>query len=297
MLTCLLHVQLFAQTVIPLYQRAAPNLKKGISTTPELVVRGPDGGARVSHVLTPTLTAYFPAHPNGRAVIICPGGGYRRLSIVKEGNDVAKQLSVSGTTAFVLKYRLPDSSLFDHSAVVPLQDLQAALQLVRTKAAHWQIQPHRIGVMGFSAGGHLAAMAGVHADTTFVDPVAGISVRPDFMILVYAAISMTDSLATSKSQLEARERLLGKTPPAAAIRFYSPELWVNATTPPAFLLHAADDDVVPLVNTTRFYERLQQQGITTSMHIYKKGGHGFGLYNKAEPGNWFQWLQEWLKNY
>jgi len=166
LLLMVMNTTVFGQTVMPLYNGNVPNLKH--SKQEETIVIGADGGERVSHVSVPTLKAYFPAKPNGRAVIICPGGGYTRLSITKEGDSVAKLLSEEGITAFVLKYRLPNDTLMYNKQVVPFQDAQAAILLVRLRASEWKLQSNKIGLMGFSAGGHLAAITGTHFDTAFI---------------------------------------------------------------------------------------------------------------------------------
>ncbi|MCB2409610.1 alpha/beta hydrolase [Hymenobacter lucidus] len=280
-----------AQTMVSLYSGTIPN---SIATDmQETSITLANGGVRVSNVVQPTLQVFRPAKEkaNGTAVVICPGGGYVRLSIDSEGSDVAKRLTEMGVTAFVLKYRLPNDQSQPDKTTAPLQDAQQALRLVRQKAADYGINPNRVGLMGFSAGGHLASTAGTHFATPVGDGAKdNTSVRPDFLVLLYPVISFTDSLAHGGS----RERLLGATPTAAQIRLYSNEQQVTAQTPPTFLVHAADDKTVKVQNSIRFYEACLRAGVPTEMHLYPKGGHGFGLNNKTTKDNWTDRLQNWL---
>jgi acetyl esterase/lipase len=252
----------------------------------------PNGGVRISNVVQPTLTVFVPAPgtANGTSVVICPGGGYTRLSIDTEGYDVAKRLNEMGVTAFVLKYRLPNDASQPDKTIAPLLDAQQALRLVRQQAAKYKLNPERIGIMGFSAGGHLAASAG----TQFSRPVGAnpgpVSVRPAFMVLMYGVLSFSDSLRHPGS----RDNLLGKTPTAAQVRQYSNELQVTAQTPPTFLVHAQDDQTVPVQNSIVFYQACLRHNVPAEMHLYPKGGHGFGLNNKTTKDDWSERLKNWL---
>jgi acetyl esterase/lipase len=251
-----------------------------------------NGGVRISNVVQPTLTVFVPAPgtANGTAVVICPGGGYARLSIDSEGYDVAKRLNEMGITAFVLKYRLPNDESQPDKTIAPLLDAQQALRLVRQQATKYKLNPERIGLMGFSAGGHLAATAG----TQFAKPVGAnpgpVSVRPAFLVLMYGVISFSDSLQHPGS----RQNLLGKNPSAAQVRQYSNELQVTAQTPPTFLVHAQDDTTVPVQNSIVFYQACLRHNVPAEMHLYPKGGHGFGLNNKTTKDDWTERLKNWL---
>jgi acetyl esterase/lipase len=281
---------LSAQTVVSLYSGTIPN---SIATNlQETSITLANGGIRTSNVVQPTLQIFRPAREkaNGTAVIICPGGGYVRLSMDSEGTDVAKRLTEMGVTAFVLKYRLPNDQSQPDKSIAPLMDAQQALRMVRQKAAEYGINPNRVGIMGFSAGGHLAATAGTHFTAPVGDTKDNTSVRPDFLVLLYPVISFTDSLAHGGS----RKSLLGDAPSADQIRLYSNEQQVTAQTPPTFLVHAADDKTVKVQNSIRFYEACLRAGVPAEMHLYPKGGHGFGLNNKTTKDNWSERLQNWL---
>lgn len=273
-LTCLLSaVRLsgVAQPVIPLYTGSVPNAR-------------PD--ALTSDI--PTLTVYVPAQANGTAVIICPGGGYGTLVIKREGYEVAEAFTKMGVTAFVLKYRLPTDKTMLNKSIGPLQDAQRALKLVRQRTTEWHLNPNRIGIMGFSAGGHLAATAGTQYNRAVIDNAEATRLRPDFMILVYPVISLNDSLGHAGT----RNNLLGSSPTAEQIQLYSNELQVTKDTPPAFLLHAGDDKVVPVDNSLVFYKALQRNGVTAGMHIYPKGDHGF--LTTPTRDEWLDLCKRWL---
>lgn len=273
-----------------IYTATIPNSKP--SEVKETSITLANGGVRVSNVIQPTLQVFRPAKDkaNGTAVIICPGGGYVRLSMDNEGSDVAKQLTEMGITAFVLKYRLPNDQLQPDKTTAPLQDAQQAIRLVRQRAAEYGLNPARIGLMGFSAGGHLASTAGTHFAQSVGPTADATSVRPDFLVLLYPVISFTDSLAHAGS----RRSLLGPAPTPDQIRLYSNEQHVTPQTPPTFLVHAQDDKTVPVLNSLRFYEACVRQSVPAEMHLYPKGGHGFGLNNKTTKDSWPKRLQNWL---
>jgi acetyl esterase/lipase len=277
-----------AQQEMPLYSGAVPNSKP--ARNKETAV-SKDNVLRISKVSVPTLTVYKPANPNGMSVIICPGGGYGILAFDKEGTRVAEELNKWGITAFVLKYRLPDDTTNIDRSVAPLQDAQQAVRFVRSKATEWGLKKDKIGIMGFSAGGHVASTAATHfnrkADTTNKDTI---SVRPDFAVLIYPVISF-DSTITHKGS---RNNLVGTTASADQIKLYSNELQVTAKTPPSFLVHAGDDGAVPVENSIRYYQACIKYKVPAEMHLYPKGGHGFGMYNKTTTDNWMERLQNWL---
>ncbi|WP_019947284.1 alpha/beta hydrolase [Hymenobacter aerophilus] len=279
-----------AQRRLPLYSGVIPNATP--SAVQEITEKGSDGNERVRQVVQPELVVYRAPldKANGTAVIICPGGGYESLSITKEGYQVAERLNEMGITAFVLKYRLPNDAAQPDKTQAPLLDAQQAVRLVREQAAKFNVQPNRIGMLGFSAGGHLAASAGTH----FIDPLGpnpgNTSVRPDFLMLIYPVITLTDSLTHAGS----RTRLLGPTPSAEQLRQYSAELQVSDRTPPTFLVHAQDDKSVPVQNSLLFYQACLHHRVPTEMHLYAKGGHGFGLRNPTTPDDWMERLRNWL---
>lgn len=281
-----------AQSVaeFPLYTGAISGAKQ--SSVKEQVVFA-NGGVRISNVIAPTLTKFTPAKPNGTSVIICPGGGYVRLAIDHEGVEVAKTFNEYGITAFVLKYRLPNDSIMMDKSIGPLQDAQQAIRIVREKATSWGLNPNKIGIMGFSAGGHLASTASTHfiflADVTLKDTT---SVRPDFSILIYPVISMNDSI----THMGSKTSLIGKNPSTELARLFSNELQVTKDTPPTFLVQAGDDGTVPVENSIRYYEACIKNKIPVEMHLYPKGGHGFGLHNKTTSDQWFERLMNWLES-
>ena len=240
----------------------------------------------------PTITPYFPDQPNGKAVVICPGGGYFGTAGDHEGKQVAEALNAAGITAFVLKYRIPEDRYCIDKSVAPLQDAQQAIRFVRKNAAAWNIRPDQIGILGFSAGGHLAATAATHF-TASADPSERdtTSVRPDFAVLIYPVISFSDSIG----HLGSRTALLGEHPGKEQIRLFSNELQVTPQTPPTFLVHAEDDTVVPVGNSTAFYRACLQNRVPVEMHLYPKGGHGFGLNNPTAVEQWIDRLTGWIK--
>lgn len=275
--------------VVNLYKGAVPN-NKSAEDHESAVTR--DNVTRVAKVLTPTLTVYRPDKPNGQAVVICPGGGYSILAFDKEGTRVAEEFIKWGVTAVVLKSRLPDDSLQYDRSLAPLQDAQEAMRYVRSHAKAWGVHPNKIGIMGFSAGGHLASTAATHfnykADAANTDTI---SVRPDFAILIYPVISF-DSTITHKGS---RNNLVSATATEEKIRFYSNELQVTAQTPPSFLVHAGDDGAVPVDNSIRYYTACIKNKVPAELHLYPKGGHGFGLSNKTTNDNWLERLRNWMQ--
>lgn len=291
----LLTISLFhmtqAQQVLSLYGDHIPNSKP----TPDQEKSEPGKDSAhmsLSLVSRPTLTVFLPSKDkaNGTAVVICPGGGYSHLAMGHEGYEIARLLNEWGIAAFVLKYRLPSDETMIDKKIGPLQDAQRAIQLVRENAAAWDVNPARVGIMGFSAGGHLASTAGTHFTNVVIDNKAGISVRPDFMILLYPVITFADSIAHHGS----RDNLIGPALTPENVTAYSNEWQVTPQTPPTFLVHAEDDRTVPVVNSLHFYEALQRNKVPSELHIYPKGGHGFGLHNSTTKDQWSDRLQNWL---
>ncbi|MDR2449290.1 MAG: alpha/beta hydrolase [Prevotellaceae bacterium] len=246
----------------------------------------------LSAPVDPSLTVWLPSaeKANGKAVIICPGGGYHILAIEREGHAIAREFNKAGIAAFVLKYRLPDKNEKTDQSSWPLQDAQAAIRMVRQRAEEWHIAPGKIGIMGFSAGGHLAATAGTHYNLPVIENPGQTNLRPDFMILVYPVISFSETIGHPGS----RDNLLGSPASQDKINLYCNEQHVDATTPPAFLTHGSDDTVVPVANSLVFYDALKKHHIATEMHIYAEGEHG---YIKKPPfDEWFGRCLYWLSN-
>lgn len=280
----------YAQDSIFLY-KTVPNSKP--SHIQEKQETDAKGLTRISDVTNPCVFVFRPAKEinTGAAVVICPGGGYARLAITHEGYDVAKKFASWGITAFVLKYRLPGDSIMQDKTIGPLQDAQRAIQLVRERAAEWGIDINKVGIMGFSAGGHLASTAGTHFTKAVIDNPANISLRPDFMILGYPVISFNDSICHKGSKIN----LIGKQPTNEQVAYYSNELQVTAQTPPTFLVHAGDDKTVPVQNSLYFYAALAKQHVLAEMHVYPQGGHGFGMNNTTTKDQWMDRLKVWMQ--
>jgi acetyl esterase/lipase len=280
-----------AQQEIPLYPGTIPNARE--VPDPEQVQERKDGRRAFKLTAIPTLTIYQPENPNGQAVVVCPGGGYIKTVFDKEGTQVAQRLIEEGITVFVLKYRIPQDETNVDKSLAPLQDAQQAIRYLRQQAEKYKLNPDKIGIMGFSAGGHLASSVATHfhkmADPNELDTT---SVRPSFAILIYPVISFTDKLTHSGS----REHLIGENPHEADILKWSNELQVSSDTPPSFLVHAADDQVVPVGNSLAYYSACVEHGVAAEMHLYPHGGHGFGLHNQTTEGAWIELFKNWLKS-
>lgn len=278
-----------AQQIIPLYSGTIPNATS--YTMQELATEKDGRVVWYRNVSKPTLTVFLPAKENatGTAVLLFPGGGYGGESYEAEGVRIAETFVNHGVAAVVVKYRLPSDSIMVDKSIGPLQDAQRAIQLVRDRAAEWNIKPDKIGIMGFSAGGHLAATAGTHFNEPVIENSKATSLRPDFMILVYPVISMCDALAHRGS----RTNLLGSAPTAAQIERFSNERHVTPHTPPTYLTHSGDDTVVDLDNSIAFYEALRHQKVPAELHLYPTGNHGFVL--KLPTEEWMVPLFTWMK--
>jgi acetyl esterase/lipase len=280
----------FGQTPspMPLYPKGVPNSRP----TPAGYVEVTDANNWITKVSIPTITPYLPEKgtANGAAIVIFPGGGYGGLANNHEGMAIAKAFNSIGVTAFLVKYRLPSDEIMVDKTIGPLQDAQRAIQIVRQGAAGWGVDPNRIGIIGFSAGGHLASTAGTHFDKMVIANPDNISVRPDFMMLIYPVISFGP-----KAHLGSRENLIGKTPSQAMIDLYSNEKRVTANTPPTFLIHAQDDGAVPVENSLMMYEALTNAKVKVEMHLFQNGGHGFGMYNATTKEKWFDWAAAWME--
>jgi acetyl esterase/lipase len=290
----LIAAESFAQSfTLPLWTGNIPNYRK----TDEVEVRDSSDIIRISNVQIPDITVYLPAkrYATGQAVVICPGGGYVRLAYDLEGLDIAKWLNSKGIAAIVLKYRLPITNNNIVGYKSPLLDAKRAIRTARYYASDWNIDKNKIGVMGFSAGGHLASTLGTHfdyGDPNAIDEIDRMSSRPDFMILCYPVITFTKPFMHRGS----RDALLGKNPDSSLIKFYSNELQVKDDTPPTFIVHADDDGAVPVENSLVFYEALRQKKIPVEIHIYPEGGHGFGLaLGRGHLESWTDRCIDWIR--
>jgi acetyl esterase/lipase len=291
---------LFAQSMtiygqdylLPLYKETIPNSK--ITGTTEKIEK--KDITWITNVQNPVIAVYLPTKKfaTGQAVVICPGGGYGGLAYDLEGTDIARYFNSIGVAGVVLKYRLPSVDNCTEPHKVPLMDAQRAMRMVRFNAAKWNIDPAKIGIMGFSAGGHLASTMGTHFDygnKSAVDSADRQNCRPDFMILMYPVISFTDTVTHKGS----KRTLLGENPDKDLINNYSNELQVKEDTPPAFLVHADNDEAVPVENTLLMYKALRKKKIPAELHILSEGGHGFGLgLNNEHVASWTNSLKLWL---
>ncbi|WP_461126178.1 alpha/beta hydrolase [Spirosoma aerophilum] len=269
---------------------AVPNAIAGAQIT-EKSETDANGILRISNVSVPTITAYLPSNDKatGAAVMICPGGGYGILAASHEGSDVARWFNEMGVAAFVLKYRLPNPAIMTNQQEVPLMDAMQGMLLIRQSAARYGIDPNKIGVMGFSAGGHLASTLATHYNK---GPKANEQAKPNFAILLYPVITFGE-----KAHGGSRNNLLGKLASSPdMVAYYSNELQVTSQTPPTFLVHAEDDKAVPVENSISFYLSCLKNGVPAEMHLYPTGGHGFGL-RTAKFGSlntWPEACKAWL---
>jgi acetyl esterase/lipase len=254
--------------------------------------KGAPGALGVADEDKPSLTAYLPAaNPTKTAVVIAPGGGYQHLSMVREGSDVAAWLNARGVAAFLLKYRLGTK----YHNPIELGDAQRAIRMVRAHAAEYGVATDRVGMWGFSAGGHLTATAGTHFDAgnaAAVDAIERASSRPDFLILAYPVITMEAPYVHAGSKMY----LLGDAPAQADVDAMSAELHVTAQTPPVFLFSTTDDRTVPVMNSVMFYEALVKAGVPAEMHLFQHGGHGSGLApTNPQLSPWTEMLIKWMR--
>lgn len=292
---CLVSISVMAQqTIIPLWE-GTPPFQKEMDLQEESVE---EGIVRISNVQIPTLEVYLPAKQirTGEAVLIFPGGGYQILAYDWEGTDFAKWLNSQGIAGIVVKYRLPVSKSLTDPKEVPLMDAQRAVRLARHHAEDWGIDPNKIGIMGFSAGGHLASTLSTqydHKTERATDQIDQLSAKPDFSILVYPVISFRDVSAHSGSS----KNLIGENASLELLDRFSAEININSETPPTFLVHAQDDKAVPVRNSLLYYEALTKAGVSASMHLYPAGGHGFAFgLGKGEVENWRNELIAWIGN-
>jgi acetyl esterase/lipase len=287
-LTLSTYIQVRAQDFFPLWPTGKMPDSKGMQLTDSI------SNERIHRIGTPGIFAFFPSLQENKhtAVLICPGGGYERLAYIISGIQLAKWFNTIGISAFVLNYRLPTSPDLKDKAAGPLTDAQRALKYIRGHATAWQIDTAKIGIMGTSAGGHLAALAGVaQKDMSRIsDSLDHYSYKPDFMILVSPVIDM--GIYAHKGS---RKNLLGAAPDQKTVEQYSPQFQVNAATPPAFIVHAFNDKSVSPQNSLLFYEALLKNNVSSSLHIFPQGGHAIAL--RDNPGSTRYWpdlCETWL---
>ncbi|MBE3639367.1 alpha/beta hydrolase [Mangrovicoccus sp. HB182678] len=245
-------------------------------------------------ITDPSLTVFRPEHPNGTSMIVAPGGSYRRVVLDKEGIEIARAMAERGITSFLLSYRLPGEG-HENATEAPLADAQRAVRMVRGHAQDWGLDPAKVGFLGFSAAGHLGgSIATMYDRETYDrdDADAGVSARPDFVALIYPVMTMEDGPVHAGS----REALLGAAPTAEQIAAWSPEQHVTAETPQTFLLHADDDPSVDSENAIRFYMALHEAGVPAELHVFRDGGHGFGIRGAGDRpvAGWPDLLAGWL---
>lgn len=263
-----------AQEVLPLYSTAVPNTKVEL---------------KVDQM--PSLEVYLPAKEKSTrtSVLVIPGGGYGFLAYKEEGTEIAKSFAERGIAAFVLKYRLPSDDNMRDKSIGPLQDAQQALKLIRKGGNEWNLDPKAVGVIGFSAGGHLASTLGTKFNKSSIDNPDNTSFRPDFMILVYPVISMDSKL----THMESRQNLIGSKPTESLIWSFSNEKQVSFDTPPTYLTHAGDDQIVDVNNSIEMYKALISNKVSAELHLYPRGDHGFT--QRLPVNEWLDPMLLWLK--
>lgn len=289
---CFLTLGFSQQKVLELWPEGVPNSIENMSYIESYTYDDSKEIRGIAKVSNPTLTAFLvdSTTASDGAIIICPGGGYSDLAIKKEGYKIAEWLNILGMSAFVLKYRIPSDETMTNKTIGPLQDAQKAIRMVRKNANTWNINPNKIGILGFSAGGHLASSASTHYNEKVYANDTTISARPDFSVLVYPVISMADGVTHQGS----KKNLLQANPSEEHIKKYSNALQVTTETPPTFLVHATDDTAVPVENSIEYYLALKANKVAAEMHIYEDGGHGFGLGRNGTNAHWPEDLKRWF---
>jgi acetyl esterase/lipase len=282
-----------AQNVIRLWPSGIPGSVKNESYSEKSTITGGVVSA-YEKVTDPTITIFLPSpeKSTGSAVLICPGGGYGMLSFDHEGFAIARWLNDHGIAGIILKYRLPSDLIMKDKSVGPLQDAQEAIRIIRRNAADWKINPRKVGVIGFSAGGHLASTLSTHYNEKVYDVKDTISARPDFSLLIYPVITFNSTF----THMGSRNNLIGNDPSQETINRFSNELQITANTPPAFLVHSADDNAVPVKNSIAYFEGLVKNKIKTEIHIFQSGGHGYGLsVGTGTQSAWPELCINWMK--
>ena len=276
---------------LPLWPGEAPG-----GARPAVVTETERQGGRLTDIVVPQYQVFLPelAKRSGAAVVILPGGGYTILAMGHEGHDYANWLSERGIVAVLVKYRVSGNDEAGYQFPVPLLDARRAIRLTRSKAAEWGVDPQKIGVMGSSAGGHLASMCATLWDEKLPeetsDQIDALDCRPDFAVLVYPVIAMSEPWGHSGS----KRRLLGENPAAELVARVSTDKRVNGKTPPCFIVHAADDGGVPVRNSLEFAARCAENSVPVTCHVLEEGGHGFGLKGKGDSTHWPELFEKWL---
>ncbi|WP_044210212.1 alpha/beta hydrolase [Flammeovirga sp. OC4] len=284
----------FSQEILPLWE------DKDIPNYQQADEKEEDVGKDIifmTKIQKPTLEVFLPSkkNANGKGVLILPGGGYFGASMDWEGTDYAKWLNSKGIAAFVLKYRMPQSASVITSHLAPIQDAQRAMRIIRKKAEEYHLDKNKVGVIGSSAGGHLASTLGTHTKSYYPakDEIDQEQFEPNFMLLIYPVISMDKEVG----HMGSRNHLLGKSPSQELVTQFSNELQVSEKTPTTFLLHSADDGAVPVENSILFYQALVKNKIQAEMHLYPTGGHGYGMGMASDQApNWTALADKWLEN-
>jgi len=286
----LMGASLIAQDFSPLYSGQIPNYIPGPDSAKFVTT---NGILRISNVSIPKYKFFKSnnAAKNAPCIIVCPGGGYTILAASHEGSDVAATLNENGVHVILLHYRLPNAKSQNNKSIAPLQDAQQAIRLARQHAIEWGIDVNKIGIMGFSAGGHLASTASTHFEKDYTGIGDGVSLRPDFQILLYPVITMKEF-----GHQGSKNNLIGAKAKIDSVDLFSNELHVKSNTPKAFMVHASDDGAVPLKNSLVYAEALAYHQVPVSMHVYPAGGHGFGMNNKTTKEMWMDRLITWLKD-
>lgn len=279
-----LSLGVYAQEEILLYGNMIPNERA--NNIIEKRIKDKDGSLHyVQDITKPFLIRYSPEKKSRTSIILCPGGGYARLNM-KNARYMAKRMNEWGITVFVLAYRLPSEKIMLDSTIGSLQDVQAALKLVKKKSVEWGLDKNKVGLLGSSAGGHLAAMAATHFDMTFSPDIDFEGLRPDYVVLTWPVTSF-------RKKSGSLSRLLGENPSEEQLKFYSPEENVKTNTPPTFLVHGGDDPAVSVEHSINYYKALRKNKIPAELHIYQNDKHGFGM-SPDDNNTWMERMKEWL---
>jgi acetyl esterase/lipase len=293
LLVCLIF---FAMTTsFTQYQPLYNTIPNNISSKNQEAESSSTGIIIIEKVSIPSYQYFRVATDNAKrpCVIICPGGSYAILAAGHEGSDVAKYFNSIGVNALVLKYRIPNAENQIDKSIAPLQDAQQAMLLARTNAENWGIDKNKIGVMGFSAGGHLASSLATHYNDIKIENPSKISLRPDFQLLIYPVISFGP-----EGHEGSRINLIGNANDAKtvkAIDYFSNEKQITKNTPPAFLVHSKDDDAVPVANSIHYYDNLIAHKVPAELYLYEKGGHGYGMENSTSQILWTSLMKTWMQ--
>lgn len=290
---CFLFTFFSLPSLMSQYQPLYTTIPNFIKSANEEAITNTDGILRIEKVSEPAYQYFRVANDDQKrpCVIICPGGGYRILAAAHEGTEVAAYFNTIGVNALVLKYRIPNALHQIDQSIAPLQDAQQAIYLARKNATAWGIDANKIGIMGFSAGGHVASSLAVHYNDVKIPLNENISLRPDFQILIYPVITFN-----SYGHMGSRNNLLSTPLLEDEIHYFSNEENITMTTPPAFIIHAKDDKTVPVANATNYYEALQLKQIPAEIYLFEKGGHGFGMKNKSSDVYWPNLLEKWMRS-